>query len=98
MFPTLAVLRMPSILLEPVLMLNCPPSLPLTRENLALAFGDPNSSLSVTFILRISTPATFSWTDVDILKQMKSWKKRIKRRRGRWKRRRKRKEDLSFAY
>lgn len=66
-FPTLAVLRMPSILLEPVLMLNCPPSLPLTRENLALAFGDPNSSLSVTVILRTSVPATFSGTDVDIL-------------------------------
>lgn len=47
-------------------MLNSPPSLPLISEYLVLAFGDPNSSLSMTFILMTSTPTAFSGTDVDI--------------------------------
>lgn len=47
-------------------MLKSPPSLPLIIENLPLAFGDPNSSLSITFSLITSTPTPFSGTDVDI--------------------------------
>lgn len=63
MFVTLAVLRIPSILFAAILMLNSPPSLPLISEYLVLAFGDPNSSLSLTFSLTTSTPTTFSGTD-----------------------------------
>lgn len=65
-FPTLAVLRIPSILLEPVVMLKSPLSLPLIIEYLVLAFGEPNSSLSVTFSLITSAPTSFSGTEVDI--------------------------------
>lgn len=55
----------PSIWLEPVVMLKSPLSLPLIIEYMVLAFGDPNSSLSVAFSLITSTPASFSGTDVD---------------------------------
>ena len=47
-------------------MLKSPPSLPLIIEYFVLAFGDPNSSLSVTLSLITSTPASLSGTDVDI--------------------------------
>lgn len=63
---TLTVFRIPSILSAPVLMLNSPPSLPSISENLVLAFGDPNSSLSVTLSLMTSAPTTFSGTAAEL--------------------------------
>ncbi len=56
-------------------MLKSPPSLPLIIEYLVFAFGEPSSSLSVTFSLITSTPASFSGTDVDICgeKSKKLW-------------------------
>lgn len=62
----MAVVRIPFILSRPVVILKSPLSLPLTIEYLVLAFGDPNSSLSVTFSVVTSTPISFSGTNVDI--------------------------------
>lgn len=47
-------------------MLNSAPSLPWMSEYTVLAFGDPNSSLSVTLSLATSAPTAFSGTDAEL--------------------------------